>query len=115
MTHILDKYNATGLLQHVSQWQGDYVDLCDAPTYHEAMNVIVESNEAFQTLPANVRERFANDPERFLAFVNNSENAEEMEKLGLIENVTQPVSVESEPPQTPQKEKQDDPPKEEKA
>jgi len=84
INNIMKKYQKTGLADHVSTFQGDYTDLTDVPTYHEAMNKVISANSAFSTLPSSVRKRFNNDPAEFLNFVSDENNREEMEQLGLI-------------------------------
>ena len=47
------------------------------------MNVIRAAEEAFNAMPAEVRDRFGNDPGRFLEFANDVSNYEEALKMGL--------------------------------
>ena len=47
------------------------------------MNVIRAAEEAFNAMPAEVRDRFQNDPGRFLEFANDASNYEEALKMGL--------------------------------
>jgi len=84
INNIMKKYQKTGLLDHVSQFQGDYTDLTDVPTYQDALNKVITANQAFSTLPSSVRKRFQNDPAAFLTFVSDENNREEMEQMGLI-------------------------------
>lgn len=58
-------------------------DFADAPSYHEAMNLVRFAQEQFDSLPAQARARFNNDPETFLGFVNDPKNEKEMIELGL--------------------------------
>lgn len=83
ISNIMRSFAKTGLVNHVNRYQGQYGDFADAPTYHEAMNIIVEAQDAFDSLPANLRAKFANDPAQFLDFVHNPENEKEMIELGL--------------------------------
>lgn len=48
-----------------------------------ALRFVNDANRAFMQMPAHVRERFMNDPVRFVAFVENPENVDECVKLGL--------------------------------
>jgi len=81
---IMAKYQKTGLVDHVAHHQGDYSDLTDVPTYHDAMNKIISANQSFSTLPSSIRKKFSNDPAEFLDFVSNPENVEEMQNMGLL-------------------------------
>ena len=81
---IMAKYRKTGLLEHVNRFQGNYGDFTEAPTYHDAFNKLVEAQEMFQSLPAHVRDKFANDPGLFLEYVSDDKNKAGMEELGLL-------------------------------
>lgn len=52
--------------------------------YHEAQNTIRAADEAFMSMPPEVRYRFGNNPQSLMEFVSNSENREEVKKLGLL-------------------------------
>jgi len=102
INHIMKKYQKTGLVDHVTRFQGNYDDLTGSPDYHEAMNKIITANDAFSTLPSSVRTRFHNNPAEFLDFVSNPDNMPEMEAMGLIPpSPTEPVPVEDAPPPEP--------------
>lgn len=51
--------------------------------FQSAMNVIVDARQSFDSMPAQVRSRFSNDPAKFVDFCSNPENLEEARKLGL--------------------------------
>lgn len=44
-----------------------YVDLPDATDLHSALNTVAEATSAFNSLPSNIRERYLNDPVKFVA------------------------------------------------
>lgn len=60
---------------------GDFTGLGD---FQDAMNAIVLAKESFEAMPARVRARFENDPQRFVEFCSDVKNADEMAKLGLV-------------------------------
>lgn len=60
---------------------GDFTGVSD---FHTAMTLVRQAQEGFMQLSADVRERFANDPARVLAFLENPENREEAIKLGIV-------------------------------
>ena len=62
-----------------------YGEFHQVGSYHEALDIVREAEEMFASLPAKVRQRFANDPEQMMEFVNDSANYDEAVKLGLIE------------------------------
>lgn len=100
INNIMAAYVKTGLLPHVNKYQGNYTDLPSSVDFHEALNQAIAAKEAFDTLPADIRTQFHNDPEEFLAFVEDPENIDEMIDLGLAK--PQPVSPDPETaPQPP--------------
>ena len=92
--NILKRYEKTGLLPQrvVSPIEGDVPQV---ESYHQALTILVEAQQAFDALPSNVRQKFENDPAQFLEFCNDAENKEEMKELGLIAPTvaSQPVEV----------------------
>ena len=90
MSSIMKKYRETGIIAHQSLVQGRYGDYVDAPEYDEAMNKIVAANDMFESLPADIRDRFNNSPEKFLEFVHDPDNEDEMRKLGLLNKKDSP-------------------------
>lgn len=71
---------------------GDYAGVGD---FHAAMNVVRKAQEEFLRVPADVRARFQNDPQRFTDFFNDPDNQEEAIRLGLA--TRKPVPVPPEP------------------
>ena len=59
---------------------GDFTNVME---YQEMKNQIIAAEQAFADLPANVRERFGNEPAKLLGFLENPENQEEAVRLGL--------------------------------
>lgn len=72
------------LLQDLIRRDGSYGDFSDAPDFMAAQDIIVKGKEQFAKLSAQQRDRFANDPVKFLEFASNAQNADEMAKLGLL-------------------------------
>jgi phage internal scaffolding protein len=81
---IMDKYKTTGALPNMIASDPQYGDFSDPMDYQAAMNVVAVANEQFANLEAHIRARFDNDPQKFLDFATNHENAEEMAKMGLM-------------------------------
>ena len=80
---IMDRYARDGLLDHVSKYQGQYADVSAEVDYQMALETIFRAEEAFMSLPASIRSKFDNDPQRFLEFVEDPSNRDEMVELGL--------------------------------
>jgi phage internal scaffolding protein len=81
---IMAKYQKTGAITHFNKHQQNY-GIADGSTFQDAMNLVCEAQEMFNDLPSSIRSRFGNDPAAFLDFVQNDENADEMARMGLIE------------------------------
>lgn len=91
---IVRRFGLTGELPdnpRVPQ-SGDFVDVVD---YQTALNVVIAADQAFMELPADVRARFNNDPQKLMEFVSDSSNLEEARKLGLANAA--PVLAKPEP------------------
>lgn len=61
-----------------------YGDFRGIENYQDAMNAVRAADEAFMELPAEIRYKFANDPQRLLEFVEDGKNFDEAKKLGLL-------------------------------
>lgn len=105
INNIIKQYRLTGQVRHISAKaaQGTYEDLPDPMEFQDALNVVIQSEEAFATLPSHVRDRFGNDPEQFLQFMANPSNQDEIIKLGLGKDNRPPKEAPppSPTPQTP--------------
>ena len=60
-----------------------YGDFSSVLEFQQAQNILIEAQDAFDALPASLRKRFDNDPAVMLEFIENPDNREEAEKLGL--------------------------------
>lgn len=83
INHIIDRYTRTGILDHNSQYAGQYGDFVDAPDYIEAQTLLADANSMFESLPGEIRQQFPQGTPQFLQFVNDPDNAEHMKALGL--------------------------------
>ena len=81
---------------------GELPDNIRVPQYQEfdgvfdfqtAMNLVRTSQEAFEAMPATVRDRFNNDPARFMDFVNDADNYDEALKMGIVNPRPKPVET----------------------
>lgn len=72
---------------------GDFTDVED---YQTALNAARWASHSFMQMPAEVRFRFENNPQKFVEFCSNSANRDEAVKLGLV--TLPPVSASVPPP-----------------
>lgn len=81
---ILNQYKRTGILNHITQRQAQFVDLPDALDFQSSVNTVLEGQKAFAQLPSTVRDRFGNDPAQFLAALGDPSFRPELEALGVF-------------------------------
>lgn len=98
---IMAKYGTTGQVPQVLE-QGIYGDFTEITDYRSALDMVRRADAAFHEVPAEIRKRFDNDPAKFVEFVQNPDNIEELEKLGLaIPRTKSQTAPASTPPQEP--------------
>lgn len=92
VNNILKQYSPAALAELMSERQrmSRFGELPSDLSFQDAMNIVVEGQSAFEALPASVRERFMNDPQRFLAFMQDPDSQEEAIKLGLATRKVEP-------------------------
>lgn len=61
-----------------------FADFEEVFDFQSAMNLCIEAERSFMRMPADVRRRFGNDPQEFVAFVSDDRNRDEAKKLGLL-------------------------------
>lgn len=68
-------------------------DFTNVRTYQEAFDAVQAADNAFMALHAEVRDRFANDPNRFVKFCTDPKNRDELKKMGLLAPEPEPEKV----------------------
>ncbi len=68
---------------HKRPMYGDFSKVTD---YQEAIEVTERAAEQFKTLPSELRKKFDSNPSKFLAFIDDEANKEELIKLGFLKN-----------------------------
>jgi len=80
---IVRRFGVTGVLPTV-QVPPSYQQFGEVFDFQSAMNLVLEAQQSFAGMNADVRMRFANDPGRFVDFCQDPANTEEMRKMGLL-------------------------------
>lgn len=80
---IVARANQTGIIDHVMKFPGRFGDFTNVPTYTQALEAIIDAENAFMDLPSHVRRYFENDPAKFIDFASDESNREELIRLGL--------------------------------
>lgn len=85
VNQILKRYETTGVLEHTRQFNGQYGDFSEIGDFQSAMQSVQVGREIFDTLPAQMREIFNNDPGNFLDAVVDPDRNQELVELGILE------------------------------
>lgn len=109
INNIIKEFTPQGLaaLSLATMTGPGFEELPDAIDYQAALEIARSAEGVFAQLPAQVRKRFDNDPQAFLAFMGDPGNQDEMISLGLARD-TRPPKVLETPPAPP---KGEEPPK----
>lgn len=93
---IMDKWKRTGEIPaaQVGTMRPNYGDFTNPNDYMTACNRVLDANEAFESLPSFLRDRFANEPANLIAFLSDPNNQDEAIRLGLAK----PPVLEGAPP-----------------
>ncbi len=92
VNHIMARYQKTGVIQHFNQQKASY-GFAPAIDFSEAIKLVEKAGELFDGLPSEIRKKFSNNPEKFLAFCENPDNRSEMALLGLLKETDPPASI----------------------
>lgn len=80
---LMARYEKAGANPVMANAVPRYLDLADVPDFQEAMNLVIEAQRAFMSLPAVVRREFDNDPGKFVEFAEREENLPKLREWGL--------------------------------
>lgn len=73
---------------------GDFTGVTD---FQSAMDAMIEARDTFMMVPADIRARFGNDPQAFVAFCSDEANRDELKRMGFLEPREAPVQASSGP------------------
>jgi phage internal scaffolding protein len=82
INNIMAKFAKTGLLDFVNQNEPHYGEISPVD-FQQAMNTVIAAQEMFDGLPGDLRQRFDDDPAKFLAFVEDPAKIDESIALGI--------------------------------
>ncbi len=83
VNRIIEKYDKSGIITHVSKFEGKFGDTTGAD-FQSMQQTVANARNMFNELPADIRSRFENDPTNLLTFMEDESNRDEAIKLGLI-------------------------------
>lgn len=84
INYIVAQFKKTGILPETTKI-AHYSDNTQIPTLEDAFRTVSEAQEAFLSLPANIRRLMDNDPSKMEDFLRNDENTDILLKYGIIE------------------------------
>lgn len=85
INNIMKKFKNTGEITHLNRKRGVYLDSTTAQSYQDSLQTVIDAQNAFHSLPADLRKRFGNDPSELMAFMENPKNYDEAVQLGIIQ------------------------------
>lgn len=92
INNIMKKYLKQGIsYNQLPNPSGIYGDFSNVKDYQNSLQTIIDADQAFLTIPSNIRKKFDNDPQKLFEFLNDKKNYEEAVKLGLIEKPVEKI------------------------
>lgn len=79
---IMSRFLKSGELPSSSK-APSYGDFSSPVDFQESLNIVMDAEDQFSSLPSRLRARFDNSPLNFLQFVSDPNNSEELVSLGL--------------------------------
>jgi phage internal scaffolding protein len=104
INNIVKRAGNMELISKVAALQEIVFDDVTGNDFQENMNAIIKAKETFESVPSGIRRQFDNDPAKFLDFVYDPANKDELIKMGLANEpvVEEPMQVVvTNPPETP--------------
>lgn len=83
-----------------ANWEGISGDFTEALDFKSSLDAVRAAEDAFMSLPAEVRSRFQNNPGELISWIEKEENRAEAERMGLLKKPTpapEPVLVKIQP------------------
>lgn len=86
---IMSRYEKSGHLPPADM-ESVYADFSDVGELQDALARVDAAREAFMTVPADIREKCGNDPVRFMGYLQDPKNADELREVGILKGVEVP-------------------------
>lgn len=81
---IMARFVKTGVMEHQRIHGAEY-GFASADSFNESMQIVAKGKTMFEELPSSIRTKFENDPAKFLDFVQDENNRDAMQEMGLAE------------------------------
>ncbi len=76
---IMNRFEVSGTISHLSKFEGVYADFSDF-NFHEHTTKLAQGQEVFDALTAEVRREFGQSPQAFFDYVNDPKNRDDLWK-----------------------------------
>lgn len=86
---IMNQLKQGRAITHVARGQGMYQDVSEIPDLLQAYEKVSLAQDAFMTLPSELRKKLENDPTKLPSYLQDPKNNEEAIKYGLKEKLPQ--------------------------
>lgn len=83
INNIVSAHLKKGLSPHLNPNVENY-GFASAIDLQDAMNVVTYANQGFAQLPSDVRNKFDNDPRKFVEFIDTEGHQEQLKEWGLL-------------------------------
>lgn len=75
---LMERYEKVGGMFPANPAEPRYLDLTEVPDFQASMQMLIDAENAFMSLPAKVRREFDNDPAKFVEFAQDPENIDQL-------------------------------------
>jgi len=81
---ILSQFSRTGIIDHINNSPAEWLDLPDTMDFQQSLAVISEAQDAFASLPSQVRDYYQNSPAVFLGALTNPAEHDRLVEYGVL-------------------------------
>lgn len=103
INQIMKKYRNTGIITPdiINSRNAVFGDVSSTMDYQDSVNYLATADKAFDSLPAETRTRFQNNPAELLTFLHEEGNRDEAIELGIIPKPAEVAAAKAETPPEP--------------
>lgn len=83
INYLMSRYLRSGEIPQGRGFSAMYADFSSSEDYHTVLSRIANARDSFHSLPSSLREKFDNDPGKFLDYLKDPSNFDEHEKFGI--------------------------------
>jgi len=99
---IMKRYEKTGYIDHFTSQKAFYEDVSEYPDFKTALDTVTEISTVFQTMPADARLKFNNDPALYMDYLLSLQHPEQFTQITSADQIDVPATpVATPPPEMP--------------